>query len=67
MRHNPTYAAYGISGDPTPSAADIQVTRQLREAAKTVSIDLVDHVIVGQKMADPSVTGYYSFRAAGLL
>jgi DNA repair protein RadC len=55
------------SGDPTPSAADIQVTRQLREAAKTVSIDLVDHVIIGQKSCDPAGLGHYSFRAAGLL
>lgn len=55
------------SGDPAPSAADIQVTRQLREAAKVISIDLLDHVIVGRKHADPSGLGYYSFRSAGLL
>ncbi|PTY07533.1 hypothetical protein DB347_07725 [Opitutaceae bacterium EW11] len=55
------------SGDPTPSAADIQVTRQLREAAKTVCIDLLDHVILGKKTSDPSGQGFYSFRAAGLL
>ncbi|PTY03667.1 DNA repair protein RadC [Opitutaceae bacterium EW11] len=55
------------SGDPSPSAADIQVTRQLREAAKTVCIDLLDHVIVGNKEDDPSGNGFYSFRSAGLL
>jgi DNA repair protein RadC len=55
------------SGDPAPSAADIHVTRQLREAAKTIEIDLLDHVIVGQTGADPLGRGYYSFRAAGLL
>lgn len=55
------------SGDPAPSAADIQVTRQLREAAKTVCIDLLDHVIVGYPAHDPAGLGYYSFRAAGLL
>ncbi len=55
------------SGDPAPSAADVQVTRQLREAAKTVDIDLQDHVIVGQTAADPRGTGYYSFREAGVL
>uniref|UniRef100_UPI0040495083 RadC family protein n=1 Tax=Cephaloticoccus sp. TaxID=1985742 RepID=UPI0040495083 len=55
------------SGDPAPSAADIQVTRQLREAAKTVDIELLDHVIVGQRAADPLDRGYYSFREAGLL
>jgi DNA repair protein RadC len=30
------------SGDPAPSAADVQVTRQLRDAARTVDIELLD-------------------------
>jgi DNA repair protein RadC len=55
------------SGDPTPSAADAQVTRQLREAAKIVDIELLDHVIIGRATADPAGAGHYSFRAAGLL
>lgn len=55
------------SGDPSPSTADIQVTRQLREAAKVIDIDLIDHVIVGDAKADPQKVGHYSFRAAGLL
>jgi DNA repair protein RadC len=55
------------SGDPAPSAADLLITRQLREAAKTVDIDLLDHVVVGEVSADPSGVGYYSFRSAGLV
>jgi DNA repair protein RadC len=55
------------SGDPAPSAADVQITRQLREASKAVDIQLLDHVIVGDKVADPLGCGYYSFRQAGLL
>ena len=55
------------SGDPAPSAADIQVTRQLREAARAVDIDLLDHVIIGTRAADPARRGYYSFRDAGVL
>ena len=55
------------SGDPAPSAADLQVTRQLRDASKTVDIPLLDHVIVGDVAADPLGRGYYSFRQAGLL
>lgn len=55
------------SGDPAPSAADIQVTRQLRDAAKAVDIDLLDHLIIGMAAADPQGRGYYSFREAGLL
>lgn len=55
------------SGDPAPSAADVQVTRQLREAARAVDIELLDHVIVGRAPADPRGLGHYSFREAGLL
>ncbi len=55
------------SGDPAPSAADIRVTRQLREASQAVEIELLDHVIVGWRSADPTGVGHYSFRAAGLL
>ena len=67
MRHNARYAVCGISGDPAPSAADVQVTRQLREAARAVDIDLLDHVSVGRAAADPRGLGFYSFREAGLL
>ena len=55
------------SGDPTPSAADMQVTRQLREAAKILDIILLDHVVVGHSESDPAGLGWYSFRSAGLL
>jgi len=55
------------SGDPAPSSADIQVTRGLREAARLLEIELLDHVIVGDTKADPVGRGYFSFREAGLL
>ena len=55
------------SGDPAPSAADVQVTRQLRDAAKAVDIELLDHVIVGRPAADPRGLGYHSFRQSGVL
>ncbi|MBI3885475.1 MAG: DNA repair protein RadC [Opitutae bacterium] len=55
------------SGDPAPSAADLQLTRQLREAAKAIDLELTDHVILGRPGADPRGLGYYSFRAAGML
>lgn len=55
------------SGDPTPSSADLKMTRQLREASQTVDIALVDHVILGQPPSDPGGLGYYSFREAGLI
>jgi DNA repair protein RadC len=55
------------SGDPAPSAADVQVTRQLRDASKAVDIDLLDHVVIGRPSADPRGTGWYSFREAGVI
>jgi len=35
------------SGDPTPSQADIQVTRDLVNAGLVVHIEVLDHVIIG--------------------
>ena len=55
------------SGDPAPSAADMHVTRKLREAAKILEIELLDHVIVGDVKADPLGRGTFSFREAGIL
>ena len=55
------------SGDPVPSTADLSITKLLREASKTVEIDLLDHVIIGTKDDDPTGLGYYSFRNSGLL
>lgn len=54
------------SGDPAPSRADISVTRQLREASKIMGIDLVDHLIIGNKDDDAMNKGFYSFNEAGL-
>lgn len=55
------------SGDPSPSAADIQLTRQLREASKALDIPMLDHVICGTVDGDPLGRGHYSFRESGLL
>jgi DNA repair protein RadC len=35
------------SGDPTPSAEDIRVTKRIKEAAALVGITLMDHIIIG--------------------
>lgn len=55
------------SGDPAPSAPDVAVTRQLREASKAVDIQLIDHVIIGRRESDPLGVGFFSFRNAGIL
>lgn len=36
------------SGDPTPSKADIDTTNKLIEGAKTIGVNVVDHVIMGK-------------------
>ena len=48
------------SGDPAPSAADIEATRKVGEALKTIGVTLHDHLIVGR-------TGHASLRSAGLM
>ena len=55
------------SGDPLPSAQDIQVTRQLRDSARIVGVELVDHVIMGEAGRDPAGKGWYSFKESGLM
>jgi DNA repair protein RadC len=37
------------SGDPSPSPDDVEVTRQLIAAGKLLSIELLDHLIIGQQ------------------
>jgi len=55
------------SGDPTPSSADLAVTRKIRDAAKQVDLGFHDHVIIGSKQNCPDGRGYYSFSESGLL
>ena len=37
------------SGDPTPSREDLEVTRRLVEAGKLLGVEVLDHVIIGDK------------------
>lgn len=37
------------SGDPTPSQEDIHVTRRLVESGKMIGIELIDHIIIGNR------------------
>ena len=48
------------SGDPTPSRADVEMTTSLRDALKTIGVDLHDHIVVAPGAA-------FSFRQKGLL
>ncbi len=48
------------SGDPKPSREDIEMTRELKAAAKSLEIELHDHVVIGHGT-------HASFRSLGLL
>ncbi|MCA1021733.1 DNA repair protein RadC [Halobacillus litoralis] len=37
------------SGDPTPSQEDIQVTQRLKECGKMIGIELLDHIVIGDR------------------
>jgi DNA repair protein RadC len=41
------------SGDPTPSEADIKVTRDLVKAGQLLKIEVLDHVILGDQQHQP--------------
>ncbi len=48
------------SGDPTPSQADIAMTREIQRAAAAIGITLHDHLVIGR-------AGHASFKSLGLL
>ena len=48
------------SGDPTPSKADIAMTREVAKAAETLGVTVHDHIVIGR-------SGHASFKGMGLL
>jgi DNA repair protein RadC len=52
------------SGDPTPSEADIKVTRDLIRAGQLLKIEVLDHVILGRKTPERP-KDYASLRELG--
>ena len=52
------------SGDPTPSEADIKVTRDLIRAGQLLKIDVLDHVIIG-RATEGRAKDYSSLRELG--
>jgi len=53
------------SGDPTPSAADIKVTRDLIRAGQLLKIEVIDHIIIGRATSERA-KDYASLRELGL-
>ncbi len=48
------------SGDPTPSQADIEMTRQVAAAGAPLGVAVHDHLVIGRH-------GHNSFKSLGLL
>jgi DNA repair protein RadC len=48
------------SGDPTPSQADIDITKKVIKAGKELNIQVLDHLIIGR-------SGHTSLRTQGLI
>ncbi|NLU50602.1 MAG: DNA repair protein RadC [Syntrophomonadaceae bacterium] len=48
------------SGDPSPSQEDIEVTRRLVQAGQIMGIEVLDHIIIGDRQ-------YYSMKGQGII
>jgi DNA repair protein RadC len=54
------------SGDPTPSNADINCTKELIKAGQLIGIEVVDHIIIGQFSKD-RIRDYVSLKSEKLI
>jgi DNA repair protein RadC len=67
-----THSAYSFilvhnhpSGDPSPSEADMRLTRRIVEASRILQLHLVDHAIIGSPA--PGRSSYFSFKEGGVI
>jgi DNA repair protein RadC len=67
-----THSAYSFimvhnhpSGDPSPSEADLRLTRRISEAGRVLQLNLIDHVIIGTPA--PGRSRYFSFKEGGVI
>ena len=67
-----THSAYSFilvhnhpSGDPSPSEADLRLTRRINEASRILQLNLIDHVIIGSPAAGRN--SYFSFKEGGVI
>ena len=61
--HSVLFAHNHPSGDPTPSAEDIAISREMKRAGEILGIEVVDHLILGGSRKGDLL--YYSFRERG--
>ena len=53
------------SGDPSPSEADLRLTRRILEASRILQLLLLDHVVIGAPA--PGGSSYFSFKEGGVI
>ena len=46
------------SGDPTPSREDVEITKRLAEAGKILGVEVLDHIVIGDKYCSLKEKGY---------
>jgi DNA repair protein RadC len=68
----PLFTAYSFimvhnhpSGDPSPSEADVRLTRRILEASRILQLNLIDPVIIGSPA--PGRSSYFSFKEGGVI
>jgi DNA repair protein RadC len=54
------------SGDPSPSAQDVRITKKLMEAGRTMEINVLDHIIIGRKTRE-GADDFLSLRESALV
>lgn len=52
------------SGDPTPSAEDVALTKRMVEAGKLLDVEVLDHIVIGRP--GPDSPGFVSLKERGL-
>ena len=53
------------SGDPSPSEADMRLTRRILEAGRILQLQLLDHGVIGAPA--PGRSSYFSFKEGGVI
>lgn len=61
--HSVLFAHNHPSGDPSPSAQDIAVSREMKRAGEILGIEVLDHLILGGSRSGELL--YHSFRERG--
>ncbi|HTD13587.1 MAG TPA: JAB domain-containing protein [Chthoniobacterales bacterium] len=67
-----THSAYSFimvhnhpSGEPSPSEADMRLTRRILEGSRILQLNPIDHVIIGSPA--PGRSSYFSFKEGGVI